>query len=268
MLDGDPAPPPKQGRSSSPIFGPFLLRPNGCMDQDATWYGDRPRPRRHRIRWGTSTLLKRGAEPLPNFRPVYCGQTAGWIKMALGMEVGLSPADFLLDGDTVPLPKRSEPHTQIFGPCLLWPNGWMDQDATSHEGRPQPRRLCVRWGPSPLPKKKVEPPPAGPPQFSAHFYCGQTAGCIKMPLGMEVGLSAGDFVLDMWTSCIPLQKGGRAPPQFVAHVYCGQMTAGIKIWYGGRMQPRRLCAKWGPRSLPKKGAEPPIFGPCLLQPNG
>jgi len=22
------------------------------------------------------------------------------------------------------------------------------------------------------------------PQFSAHFYCRQTAGCIKMPLGM------------------------------------------------------------------------------------
>jgi len=22
------------------------------------------------------------------------------------------------------------------------------------------------------------------PQFSAHFYCGQTAGCTKMPLGM------------------------------------------------------------------------------------
>jgi len=31
------------------------------------------------------------------------------------------------------------------------------------------------------------------PQFSAHFYCGQTAGCINMPLGMEVGLSPGDF---------------------------------------------------------------------------
>jgi len=35
-----------------------------------------------------------------------------------------------------------------------------------------------------------------PPQFSAHFYCGQTAWCIKMPLGMEVGLNPGDFVLD------------------------------------------------------------------------
>jgi len=26
------------------------------------------------------------------------------------------------------------------------------------------------------------------PQFSAHVYCGQTAGWIKMRLGMEVGL--------------------------------------------------------------------------------
>ena len=32
------------------------------------------------------------------------------------------------------------------------------------------------------------------PQFSAHFYFGQMAGCIKMPLGTEVGLSPGDFV--------------------------------------------------------------------------
>jgi len=42
------------------------------------------------------------------------------------------------------------------------------------------------------PQKGAEPPF----QFSAHFYCGQKAGCIKMPLGMEVGLSPGDFVLD------------------------------------------------------------------------
>jgi len=27
-------------------------------------------------------------------------------------------------------------------------------------------------------------------------YCGETAGCIKMPLGMEVGLIPGEFVLD------------------------------------------------------------------------
>ena len=27
-------------------------------------------------------------------------------------------------------------------------------------------------------------------------YCGQTAGCIRTPLGTEVGLSLGDIVLD------------------------------------------------------------------------
>jgi len=35
---------------------------------------------------------------------VYCGQTAAWIKIVLGTEVGLSPGDFALDGD--PLPKK------------------------------------------------------------------------------------------------------------------------------------------------------------------
>jgi len=36
VLDWDPAPLPKQwGRAPPPIFGPHLLCPNGCMDQDA-----------------------------------------------------------------------------------------------------------------------------------------------------------------------------------------------------------------------------------------
>ena len=34
--------------------------------------------------------------------------------------------------------------------------------------------------PAPSPKRG-----GAPPQFSAHLYCGETAGCIKMPLGME-----------------------------------------------------------------------------------
>jgi len=35
---------------------------------------------------------------------VYCGQTAGWIKMPLGTEVGLGPGDIVLDA--VPLSSR------------------------------------------------------------------------------------------------------------------------------------------------------------------
>ena len=30
---------------------------------------------------------------------VYCGQTVGWIRMPLGMEVGLGPGDIVLDED-------------------------------------------------------------------------------------------------------------------------------------------------------------------------
>jgi len=33
---------------------------------------------------------------------VYCGQTVGWIKMKLGMRVGLGPGHIVLDGDPAP----------------------------------------------------------------------------------------------------------------------------------------------------------------------
>jgi len=49
------------------------------------------------------------------------------------------------------------------------------------------------------------------PQFSAHIRCGQMAGWIKKPLGMEVRLGPGDFVLD-GDPASRFQKGGRAPP--------------------------------------------------------
>ena len=45
---------------------------------------------------------------------------AGWIKMPLGMEVGLGPGHFVLDGDpALPPPKGHSP--PIFFPYLLWP---------------------------------------------------------------------------------------------------------------------------------------------------
>jgi len=35
---------------------------------------------------------------------VYCGQAVEWIKMKLGMQVGLDPGHIVLDGGTAPLP--------------------------------------------------------------------------------------------------------------------------------------------------------------------
>ena len=43
----------------------------------------------------------------PQFSAHICyGQMAGWIKMPLGREVGLSPSDIVLDGDPAPLSER------------------------------------------------------------------------------------------------------------------------------------------------------------------
>jgi len=37
---------------------------------------------------------------------VYCGQTARWIEMPIGIEVGLGQGHIVLDGDSAPLPKK------------------------------------------------------------------------------------------------------------------------------------------------------------------
>jgi len=95
---------------------------------------------------------------------IYCGQTAGWINMALDTEVGLGPGHILLDGDSV-LPKKGAQPPPIFGQCLFLPCGWMDQDATCCEGRPQPKLHCVTQ----LTAKGAQ----SPNNFYADIYCGQ-----------------------------------------------------------------------------------------------
>ena len=150
---------------------------------------------------------KKGAEPPPIFGHVYRGQTAAWIKMPLGMQVGLCPGHIVLHGDP-PLapPKGAEPpqfsahvccgqtagwikmpigtmvglgrttlcymqaqlhHSQgaqppDFGPCRLWPNGCMDQDATYYECRRLPKPHCITWDPAPSSQKRHSPLVFGP----------------------------------------------------------------------------------------------------------
>jgi len=74
----------------------------------------------------------------------------------------------------------------------------------------------------PLPQKGIAP------QFLVHICCGQMAAWIKMPLGMELGLGPGNFVLD--GDARP--KKGAEPPKFSAHVYCDQTAGWIKMVLG------------------------------------
>jgi len=69
-----------------------------------TWYGGRPQPRQHCVRWEPSSPPLKRSTPPKFSAHVRCGQTAGWTKMSLGLEVGLDPGDFVSDGDPVPAP--------------------------------------------------------------------------------------------------------------------------------------------------------------------
>jgi len=63
-------------------------------------------------------------------------------------------------------------------------------------------------------------------------------------------------------------------------VYCGQTVGWTKdylrtkwhldaTWYRGSPRPSWHCVRWGPSSPHGKGdSNPPLFGPCLLWPNG
>ena len=166
------------------------------MDQDGTWHGVGLSPGDFMLDGNPALSTKRGRSPSPQFSAhVYCGQRAGWIKMAPVMEVG--------------------------------------------------GRMGRKLGSG--------------PQFSAHFYCGQTAGWITMALGMEVGLSPGDFVLDVVPASLP--KKGRSPPIFgTCLLWSNGCTVQDATWYRGRPRPTRHCVKCGPSSIPSpKWAQPPIF---------
>jgi len=60
---------PERGRSPSPIFGPCLLRPNSCMNQDATWYRVGLGPDDIVLDGEPAPLSKKGAEPPLIFGP-------------------------------------------------------------------------------------------------------------------------------------------------------------------------------------------------------
>jgi len=68
-----------------------------------------------------------------------------------------------------------------------------------------PGDFVLDGDPAPPPQKEAESP-----KFSAHVYCGQTAGWMKLVLDMQVGLSPGNFMLDGY-QVFPLQQRGRNP---------------------------------------------------------
>jgi len=120
---------------------------------------------------------------------VYCGQTLGWIKMKIGIDVGLSPDHIVLDGDPAhPPPRGTSPQFSV-DVCCGQTVGWIKMPL-GREVNISPGDIVLDGDPAPPPKEGVQQPSP----ISAHVCCDQTAGWIKVSLGMKVGLSPGHTV--------------------------------------------------------------------------
>ena len=101
------------------------------------------------------------------------------------------------------LPPKWAQHPLLFGPCLLWQNDWMDQDANWYGCRPRSRPHCVRWGPS-FPQRGTTAPNFDPCLVWLNSWMDQDAN---------------------WYGGSPPSERGTAALHFWAHVYCGQTIA-------------------------------------------
>jgi len=118
-----------------------------------------------------------------------------------------------------------------------------------------PGDFVLDGDPVPFPQNGAEPPP----QFSAHFYCGQTAACIKIRHGMELGLGPGDFVLDGDPVALSPKRG--RTPKFSAHIYCDQTAGWRKLVLGMvvGLSPGECVLDGDPAPPPKGAEQPPQF---------
>ena len=186
-------------------------------------------------------------------RDRYCGQTAGWIKLSLGMEVGLSPGDFVLD-DSAPPQKRVEPQFSPHVYCGQTAE-WMKMLLSTEVALDQDDN-CVRWVAS-SPALKGHSP-----QFSENVRCGETAGWTNSTWygGRPRALGPGDCVRWGLSSS---QKKGTAPAKFWPILLPNGCMDEDATLYGSIPRARPHCVRRGPSS-PAKGAQQlPLFSAHL-----
>jgi len=85
---------------------------------------------------------------------MHCGQTVGWIKMLLGMEVGLGPGHIVLDRDPAPVQQRGTARLPQFSAHVSCGQtaGWIKMPLGREVDLGPGDGHCVRRGPSSPPK--------------------------------------------------------------------------------------------------------------------
>jgi len=92
---------------------------------------------------------------------------AAWVKISLGMELGLGPGDFVLDGDPAPhSPKGGGGRPRKFSTHVYYDQtaGWMELVLGMEVGL-IPGDFVLDGDPDPLPKNGASKPPNFRPMF-------------------------------------------------------------------------------------------------------
>jgi len=185
---------------------------------------------------------------------VYRGQTVGWIKMKLGMELGLDSGHIVLGRDTAPLPKTGTAPLFTVHACCRQTAGWIKMPLGTEVG------LFLLDGDRAVPSSRGRAP-----NFLALVYCGQTAGWIKVALSTEMGLGPGHIVPYEDPSTIsspcPLWPNG-----WMHQVYCSQRAWWIKMPLGTEVNlgQATLCYMEAQLPPPQKRDTPQIFRPMSI----
>jgi len=143
---------------------------------------------------GPSSPRKKEAHP--NFRPMSVvakrldGSRCHLVRWSASAQDTLRCVRW---GPSSPLRKGAH-QSPTFRPMSMWPNGWMDQDASWCGGRPQPRHVVSDGDPVPPHGKST-----AVPHFSAH---------ISMAKRWPISATAELFLYSMLTILLPTVWGG------------------------------------------------------------
>jgi len=160
VLDEDPAPPPKKKQNGhiSPHYSAHVCCGQAWTNMPfGTEEGLGPG---HIVLDGDSAPLKRGTAPSPQFSAHVCwDQTAGWMKMPLGTEVGLVQRQYCVRSGPSPLPKTGAQQTHHFSARVYCGQsaGWTKMPFGTEIGL-SPGHIVLDGDPAP-PRKGTQQPP-------------------------------------------------------------------------------------------------------------
>jgi len=162
------------------------------------------------------------------------------------------------------IPPKGHHSLLMIGPYLLWLNGCIYHNTTWYEGRPRPRRHCIRWRPNSPPRNKgiARHPTFGPCLLWPNVWMDQDATWYA-----EVNLGPGDVVLDGIPAPYPL-KGAQPQVFGPCLLWPNAWMDQDATWCGSRPRLGHIVLDGDPAPPLRKGHSSPLFSALVYCDHG